>query len=545
MYCGDETGSFIGEVAYSSSRFGYGGEDSPKCVLPSFTHHDGTIPTSTHRCPPQHLDHDVIPIFKPLPRRDVDPDAFVEESQGVIENYDAWENVWHKAFQQLHVPSFNKHTKGGIMVRTQRIHSSGLVSSKVGDKSEDNQEREIMHPILVIDSGNTHPGGAASVGQQYHNSMVQKQKGKMIEILYESLCAPATFIAPSPMLASFANGRQTSLVVDIGAGGTRVTPIVDGLVLQQAQRRNGRGGEWLSNVQERVVEDMIGKVESEADGNASTIHPRYACQRDHSKGSITVKYPHDKVKNSIFHGMAVSSVMYEMKTSPHVTGVDLYRHDDYTIPFIEDEDEEKSKNSKESENGDAMDVDEKNEENDEDKMSSNSDNDDYDTRSKKYYELPDGTRVEFQKSKNGKDLCRLPELLFASDVPYVKESSESSTSSGWHPTLSSLPLHELVKESLSAVADADVRKELCGNIILTGASSLYSNLEQRLSLEAQYLVPNIYKCKVIATRNTVERRFAPWIGGSVLSSLGSFQQLWLSKQEYAEFGMALATQRFP
>ena len=27
-----------------------------------------------------------------------------------------------------------------------------------------------------------------------------------------------------------------------------------------------------------------------------------------------------------------------------------------------------------------------------------------------------------------------------------------------------------------------------------------------------------------------------WIGGSILASLGSFQQLWMSKAEYAEQG---------
>ena len=34
----------------------------------------------------------------------------------------------------------------------------------------------------------------------------------------------------------------------------------------------------------------------------------------------------------------------------------------------------------------------------------------------------------------------------------------------------------------------------------------------------------------------VEKLYAPWIGGSVLSICGSFQQMWLSKQEYEEYG---------
>jgi actin-related protein len=36
MYCGDETGSFIGEIGSHACRFGYGGEDNPKMVTPSY-----------------------------------------------------------------------------------------------------------------------------------------------------------------------------------------------------------------------------------------------------------------------------------------------------------------------------------------------------------------------------------------------------------------------------------------------------------------------------------------------------------------------------
>ena len=40
------------------------------------------------------------------------------------------------------------------------------------------------------------------------------------------------------------------------------------------------------------------------------------------------------------------------------------------------------------------------------------------------------------------------------------------------------------------------------------------------------------KVKLIAPATPSERRFAVWIGGSILASLGSFNQLWMSKAEY-------------
>ena len=149
----------------------------------------------------------------------------------------------------------------------------------------------------------------------------------------------------------------------------------------------------------------------------------------------------------------------------------------------------------------------------------------------------------------GKDLCRIPELLFTDDVPYMTDAASGSIAPpgllAEHHTLSNLPLHKLIFESLSAVGDGDIRKELANNILLTGGSSLFPNLEQRLSLEVPRLVPSAYKCRVVASRNSVERSCSAWVGASILTSLGSFQQLWLSRTEYEEYGTTLSVQRFP
>ena len=171
------------------------------------------------------------------------------------------------------------------------------------------------------------------------------------------------------------------------------------------------------------------------------------------------------------------------------------------------------------------------------------------------YELPDGTYINLSPtSKLGKNYIRLPELFFTLDTPFFTGGKSGGGGGGGggilgqHHTLSNLPLHYLIYESLSAVGDTDIRKELANNIILTGGSSLYPNMEQRLSLEIPRLVPSNIKCRVIASSrhsSTVERSCSAWIGGSILTSLGSFQQLWLSQTEYDEYGIDLSVQRFP
>merc|ERR1712192_237224 len=47
------------------------------------------------------------------------------------------------------------------------------------------------------------------------------------------------------------------------------------------------------------------------------------------------------------------------------------------------------------------------------------------------------------------------------------------------------------------------------------------------------LAPSTMKIKIIAPP---ERKYSVWIGGSILASLSTFQQMWISKQEYDESG---------
>jgi len=58
----------------------------------------------------------------------------------------------------------------------------------------------------------------------------------------------------------------------------------------------------------------------------------------------------------------------------------------------------------------------------------------------------------------------------------------------------------------------------------------------RLQKEMIALAPSTTKVRVLAES---ERKFAAWIGGSILSSLSTFQTMWISKQEYNESGPSI------
>lgn len=54
-----------------------------------------------------------------------------------------------------------------------------------------------------------------------------------------------------------------------------------------------------------------------------------------------------------------------------------------------------------------------------------------------------------------------------------------------------------------------------------------------------YVAPGV-RVKVNAAGGQMERCASAWLGGSILASLGTFHQLWISKAEYDEVGTGVA-----
>ncbi len=74
-----------------------------------------------------------------------------------------------------------------------------------------------------------------------------------------------------------------------------------------------------------------------------------------------------------------------------------------------------------------------------------------------------------------------------------------------------------------------MRQVLMGNVVLAGGGSLFAGLGERLNNE---LVRNFPHVKIHAPGNPAERRYGSWLGGSILASLGTFHQLWISREEW-------------
>ncbi|EJK63020.1 hypothetical protein THAOC_16346 [Thalassiosira oceanica] len=123
----------------------------------------------------------------------------------------------------------------------------------------------------------------------------------------------------------------------------------------------------------------------------------------------------------------------------------------------------------------------------------------------KSFELPDGNIIVI-----GNERFRCPEVLF-------------------QPNLTGLEMDGIADSTFQTImkCDVDIRKDLYANIVLSGGTTMFPGISERMSKEITALAPASIKVKIVAPP---ERKYSVWIGGSILASLSTFQSMWISKE---------------
>ena len=129
------------------------------------------------------------------------------------------------------------------------------------------------------------------------------------------------------------------------------------------------------------------------------------------------------------------------------------------------------------------------------------------------HELPDGSTIAVNSPR-----FMAPEALFFPDL--IKEGDEVDG------------MHKMAFASVQE-CDVDIRKDLYGNTILSGGTTLYEGLPDRLEKELDAMCPQSNTVKIIAG---ADRYYSVWTGGSTLSSLATFESQWITKEEFEENG---------
>jgi actin-related protein 4 len=125
-------------------------------------------------------------------------------------------------------------------------------------------------------------------------------------------------------------------------------------------------------------------------------------------------------------------------------------------------------------------------------------------------------------------------LVFGSERYKITEGIFNPRSAVFPPEESVVGLPQLMQQSVKDI-DIEIRQHILNNVVVTGAGSLLYGFNDRVNAELSVAFPGP-RVRLQAPGNASERRYAGWLGGSILASLGSFHQLWVSKKEYEEHG---------
>jgi len=236
----------------------------------------------------------------------------------------------------------------------------------------------------------------------------KEKRERMTQIMFETFQARRFFVATQQVLALYASGRTTGVVVDCGDGVSHTVPIYEGYSIPHAIQRINLAGRDLTD---------------------------YFLQE--SKISIIFEIA-KKIKEDLCY---------------------------CSMNFAEEVDAFVGKQNQ--------------------------------------FEMPSGDVITVHNQ-----LIRCPEVMF-------KPSLNNKEMMG---------LHELTMKTVND-CHGTLHNHLLGNVVMSGGTTMFPNMPERLQAELQGLVPQT-TVDVIAPP---ERMISVWIGGSILASLSTFSRMWINQ----------------
>eukprot|EP00475_Leptophrys_vorax_P039513 TRINITY_DN7149_c0_g1_i3.p1 TRINITY_DN7149_c0_g1~~TRINITY_DN7149_c0_g1_i3.p1 ORF type:complete len:391 (-),score=95.15 TRINITY_DN7149_c0_g1_i3:49-1221(-) len=335
--------------------------------------------------------------------------------------------------------------------------------------------------LLRVDPS-THP--LLAVESSYNTDAARE---KFAERVFESLNSPALFLCKDAVLSALSVGKSSALVLDIGGGHTAAVPVYDGYVMNSALQKTKVSGGSMDLAFGRIYEQGIGIPSQHVPNFRSTrILPRFIVKRKMA-GDLKRTFEIQDFPNTSasFYEFMKGEVLRDIKESVARVSDEAFDTDaNANIPTLP-------------------------------------------------YELPDGTMLQI-----GTPRFTVPETLFQPS-PLLGISPEDD-----FDRYEFRGVHHLIHEAINKT-EPDLRRELYQNIVVTGGLSVLPGLSERLVKELEGIVHNSFRVKVYSAPSPPEKMYGPWIGGSILGSLGTFQQMWVSQAEFKEYGPRILQTRCP
>ena len=160
------------------------------------------------------------------------------------------------------------------------------------------------------------------------------------------------------------------------------------------------------------------------------------------------------------------------------------------------------------------------------------------------YHLPDGTEVQF-----GNERFEFGELLLGDD--HKNKIREEYGANFGTRTKSSVEFFSGAVQNMICESafrcDREQQAQLLGNVVIAGGGACVEGIVDRVRAEVEAIIHTHtpgWRVKVLSPPIT-ERAYCAWLGGSILGSLGSFSEMYISRQEYQEYGSNIVHRKCP
>lgn len=402
---------------------------------------------------------------------------------------------------------------------------------------------------------------------------------KTIEILFETLEAPAAFLGRDAVMSCYACGRTTGVVVDMASLKTTVTPVYDGFVEQRGIIQSPIGtttgldeyvlkrlDQWRYAKEGRNKKEVSPLYQVKNKGLKRNDHFHRLCRLDMARNlreniALTAEVGYDASPSDLDSSMHSNPMKHLPKLTyklPDGTNVEIECEERYNIPelwFGRDEDNTTRRE-------DACRLHQK-------KMTQ-------EAAAMEELEAARAANSPVEGSSTTHN-ANSSSPLHSQNLPnHFSNTPTPSKSSFSPPPLSSHPLPNIICDA-AFQCDRDQQAQLLANVILSGGgsciadnyshnihltasnpnsgggggtsttSSTSNHLPERIREEVEAIIHTHtpgWKVKVLAPPMP-ERSVSAWLGGSILASLGSFKEMWITKQEYEENGSSIVNRKCP
>lgn len=385
------------------------------------------------------------------------------------------------------------------------------------------------------------------------------------ECLFEELDVPAAFLAKDAVLSCYGCGRTSATVIDMGYSGATITPVYEGYVEQKGIRRNPGAGvqamdelilQHLDKLYHRKkkqkntytvmpryqVRSKNNKMRKASIHSAARLHMAQECREDGAGATINTAAQAGAPTN--FHAPSKpfelpDGTAIDMPSADRFRAADLLYGSDATSQLVRDTRLAAVKATVAEYMGGAS--------------------------------LTDAATAAAADEDDGKQLARESVGALSGNgrskrprrgLQPAAASKPRRSAAAWqqacHAQLRKLLDDQFTAAPLASMVcdaayrcDRDQQAVLLGNVILGGGGACLGPTEQAVpdyvkdSIEAviHQHTPG-WRVKVL-TPAANERAVLPWMGGSILGSLGTFHEMWITKAEYEEWGSAIVNRKCP